>query len=292
MKKMELYEFVDGQDELLNERIADLDDQLADAEAPFELLNFVRENLEEIKKGELRNRAVRLLYVACANHHTDQKKIREEIAKHFQSQNTQLLTQFAIELSEMISTEIPVEDRREQLKQFGCLLSQKKEIQIEHPAIAVLDKFRKKTRAVTWASNLHGGLVFLLSSQPHFKNKLSQHTFVERVARKANELQEDQSVEDWLKVVDYFENEIDETELRKSSLFRTFLNYCSNDHATNTKSRLMQLFVAYHGKKDEIWARAGWRQSRVERYNVERFKSTNTAPFNIDVAANEIFKLF
>ena len=289
---MELYEFVDGQDELLNERIADLDDQLADAEAPFELLNFVRENLEEVKMGELKSHSVRLLYIACANHHTDQNKIREEIAKHFQSQNTQLLTQFAIELSEMISTEIPIEDRREQLKHFGSLLSQKEEFHAEHPAIAVLDSFRVKTRAVTWASNLHVGLVFLLSSQPHFKKTLSQNTFVERVARKANELQEEQPVEDWLKVVDYFEKEINETDLRQSSLFRTFLNYCSNDHATNTISRFMQLFVAYHGKKDEIWARVGWRQSRVERYNVERFKSTNRDPFNIDVAANEIFNLF
>ena len=290
-KKMELYEYIDGQDERLDERIKELDEQLTDAEAPFELLNFVRENLEELDMNALKNNAVRLLYIACAHHHSDKHKINEEIGKHFKKHNTQLLTQFVTELSEMISTDIPVDDRREQLKQFGELLTTQEEVQIVHPAVPVLDNFRSKTRAVTWVSNLHVGLVFLLSSQPNFKKKLSQNTYVERVARKAYELTDEQSVEDWLHVIDYFENEIDETKLRQSALYRTWLNYCTIDPATTSVSRFLQLFVSYHSKKNEIWTRAGWRQSRVERHNVQRFKATNKEPFNECISVNEMFEL-
>jgi len=273
----------------------------------FVLADFVYANICETMP-ELKNNVLEILWIACCSDHELYEQILKYSNNFLQRRCPERinvlrvdLAHFLQEIAETLATEIEIEERERQKKQFQEYL-ENNDTTDELPGKLILQEFRKKVHVLYFLPPNNVAVPYFLQVQDNFKD-LCKHSLVRHVCRNIENIDtKPPNVYDWLHVIDF----VRQIGIKPYSLhgnlnslsskqtwpkFLTVYHELFPDQTVSIEERFLQLLTIYHSRWDKIFTLSGWRMNLQETEIILDFLQTFPTPFYQDHFVTELFHL-
>jgi len=303
---MELFKTIDATDHKVITRVREIDAEKAATKdyvtidnQPFELAQFVANNLLETDLSAVQARPFEILFMACLTDIKDREGclniVKNMITEERLDANVVEVTDFVIELAEVLENDMGLVERTEQLKLFQELILYEQNA-AAHPGTFVVQKYRETTYGLHYLDASYMMIVLLLTPQPNFKDVLAKHPVSKRICRRLH-YSYDLSDEHWAALIDYSEiaSSINRELLLQIPFFKMFsavmLEKSEMGHGQMIEL-LHQAFTIYRPNWRAHWTRVGWRANRVVTKRIELFRGRHRVLFHEGQDLELLFRAF
>jgi hypothetical protein len=303
---MEIFAKIASTDSTIPVRVNELDKRALEngryetvSHDEFTLAAFIQENLVNGGMEYFEYNVLIILWMACCADHSEYEKILKRSKQYleadgrFNQERLLSMSQFIQELAETLATEIPIDERRVELKHFEELILFEEE-EKAHPGEKIIAAERQKIYTVHYLRPEDACVALLLQPQINF-DELKKHTIIKKLCRGLDK-SEPMCLESWREMIDWFYDRVSSgsVSFAKSSVLDGFVKYFSEDLAAlnnqRQAERFVQLMTVYRSDWYKIWTTSDWRTNRSTVNAVVLFQRDFEKPFYKEEYITQIYE--